>query len=189
MQRWPLLLALGAAASACGGPVEDEFVVQGLGSSQGEIRFGEETASHPAVGLLEMQIGGRIYLCSGTLIAADAVLTAAHCVDGASAAETFFRVGAGDTFGSGPTYGVAAIAMIPGYGAIGDVNVPDVAVLRLQGVVPDIAPLPLAQGTPTVGAKLVGVGFGQDETNGASGIKRSGLMVLEARLTGSAALP
>lgn len=189
MRKIAASLALWTLVTSCGMPVEGSIELDEAAAVEQEIRYGDETAAHPAVGLLEIQVGNLGYLCSGTLIAADLVLTAAHCVEGATPQGTFFRVGASSAYGAGPTYGTRSFAMTPGYSAIGDVNVPDLAVVRLQGAVPGVSPLPLAQAVPSQGAGLLGVGFGQDETNGASGVKRSGTMVLEGRAQGSAALP
>ena len=53
-----------------------------LGAQSSEIRYGAaDGAQHPSVVQLLMQVGNAYYLCSGSVIAEDAVLTAAHCVD------------------------------------------------------------------------------------------------------------
>lgn len=184
-----VLAGLVVLTPACGVEPTTGIDVGPPSESSGEIRYGDETTAFPAVGLLEISINGMVYLCSGTLIAPDLVLTAAHCVVGATPDATFFRVAASSTSAARPTYGASAIVVAPGYAAVGDANTPDLAVVRLSGDVPGVAPLPLAAAGPAEGTTLLGVGFGQDETNGAAGLKRMGTMVLTSTTRGSAGLP
>src|SRR5215467_1005308 len=63
--------------AACGGDVGD--------AEQENIQGGRKDTGHPAVGLVWMRGGG---FCTGTLIAPQVVLTAAHCVN--DAVEAFY---------------------------------------------------------------------------------------------------
>ncbi len=191
-----LAAAFAAVLTSCGeagdgelGEEFGEFDVDSDASAVQEIRFGEETAAHPAVGLLEITSDAFFGLCSATLIGPDAVLTAAHCVQGAGPDDLFFGVGADSTLGGVPSHRIASVAMAPGFVDINDPNVPDIAVLRLHDPVTGVTPLALSSSSPPLGTTLLGIGFGRDETNDNAGIKRSGTMVLETTVVGSATLP
>ena len=64
------LAVLAASLAACGGLSTDS-------AQDAEIQGGKKDTGHPAVGLVWISTGG---FCTGTLIAPQAVLTAAHCV-------------------------------------------------------------------------------------------------------------
>jgi hypothetical protein len=193
MQRsWAFLLALPLALAlpaSCGVESDLSLDVDDGSVDTAAIRFGAETTAHPAVGLLDIVIRYIPFRCSGTLIAPDMVLTAAHCVDEALAADVVFHLTAHAEVETGPTYGVSSIAMMPGFVDVADLAAPDLAVLRLAEPVRDVPPLPLATREPPSGTTLRGVGFGLDETSEGTGIKREGTMVLFTTLTGTASLP
>src|SRR5690606_17645570 len=99
--------------------------------------------------------------CSGTLVAEQVVLTAAHCVEGWLPTE--LRVHFGETSDEGVRVGVIASAIHPEY-APAPAYDNDLAMLLLEAPVgPDVAtPAPLATcvAGPLAGAELRLVGFG-----------------------------
>jgi secreted trypsin-like serine protease len=53
-----------------------------LGTQSYEVRHGvDDGDQHPSIVKLIMRVGSSYFLCSGSVIAEDAILTAAHCVD------------------------------------------------------------------------------------------------------------
>ena len=96
---------------------------------------GTPTTDWPAVG----QVGG----ASGTLIAGQYVLTAAHC------ASSTFTV-------NGTTYSTAQIYRHPSYDydALGTDSANDIAVLKLSTEVTAVTPIPILRSTPTVGGQI-----------------------------------
>lgn len=99
-------------------------------------------------------------VCSGVVLAPDAVLTAGHCVAGAQALKVHFRGGDGAPV----LIDVAARAVSPGYdaGAVaGRRRSVDLALLRTAEPLPDrFAPAALGAGEPRAGETLVVAGYG-----------------------------
>jgi len=107
---------------------------------------GQQTSGYDSVGLVNNQ-------CTGTLIAPNAVLTAAHCIpDGAADGQTF-EVG-------GRTYEAAQVVVHPEYSSR-DI---DLAVMILKENVVGVEPTAINRTTPQVGQILTLVGFGATGT-------------------------
>ena len=119
-----------------------------------------------------MVLSSRGGVCSGVVVAPDAILTAAHCVTGA----TDYRVHYRDADGRPVLLEPSGLAVHPGYdkGAIvGRRRSIDLALVRLA------APLPARFRTATLSA--ASPGKGEPVTFGGYGVSREG----EARSTGT----
>ncbi len=159
---WLALLSfvLGCNAGA-GEPATEDLPING-----GQIESG-----HPEVGIIQFE--GSV--CTGTLIADDLVLTAAHCVNGAAVA---FHVG--PSYATRTSYPAAAVTQPEGAWSgrcarFGDL---DVAIVRLAERVPNIAPSAIGSTSAQVNDDVVTVGFGDhEEANGEVtwGTKRSAI--------------
>ena len=141
--------------AACGG-------ADSLDAESDDIQGGSADSGDPAVGLLWLGSGG---FCTGTLIAPQVVLTAAHCVQGETSF-TFFT-GAGKATGqvASPT-GMAAHAGDKGvyYSKYSGGSCPnasgDVGLVHLAAPLTGIKPVALASAAPKAGTSCTAVGYG-----------------------------
>ena len=134
--------------------------------------YTDNAVGYPSVGLLAV---GSSVRASGTLIAPNVVLTAAHVFDAGSPVNTiFFTVG-------GSTYDVQTVVLSPtwtGFNAsIGKGD--DIAMIVLTSRVTNVAPASLYTGTDELGHVGIDVGFGYSGTgstghSGDFGTKRAG---------------
>ena len=124
---------------------------------------GQQTSDYESVGIVNNQ-------CTGTVIAPNAVLTAAHCIpqNPAEGGQTF-EVG-------GRTYEAERVVVHPDYNSNLDI---DLAVMILKQNVVGVEPTAINRTTPEVGQVLTLVGFGATGTpqaghDGSFGVKNVG---------------
>lgn len=135
---------------------------------QSDAAYVALAASFPSVGLLNG--------ASGTLIAPDWVLTAAHVVNAGSPAANSFTIG-------GQTYTGSSVAVAPGWnGSLFAGN--DIAVLRLSSPVTNVSPVGYNASGGEVGRVGTFAGFGLTGTGltgptGGGGTKRAGRNMLD----------
>ncbi len=160
-----------ATAPGCWVPV-DPAAGAALDVSQASIIDGSSTQDFPAVGALLIDEGAG--LCTATLVAGDAVLTAAHCAEmGNEAHEDFFFLGS-SLWDWGDEFRVVDAVVHPEY----DPEEPahDVALLFLDGL-PDVTPMALndrRMDSTWEGQLALLVGFGTTDSyyGNTSGEKR-----------------
>jgi len=147
-----------------------------------------QTADFPTVVALEAAPGQ--WFCTGTLIAADWVLTAAHCVEGETAATMKIRLGdnnINDTTG-GIVVAVAAVYAHPDYDGFAWDN--DVAVIRLATPVTDRTPTPIHRAMPATATPMIQVGYGAVDDNDmvAGVLHRLATTSIDCAVTGDASI-
>jgi len=183
VQGRTVIACLASLFFACGeGYDEAGEYTPGYDSTSQSIRFGavDDAQAYPSVLKLRMQVGNDMFLCSGTVIEARTILTAAHCVDNVAGASDVYV-----TRNDNSTLRATSMVLHPDYSADaphvrfihGDayrVSGPDLAILRFNS---DLnAPVtPLATADPRAGRTLRIVGFGANEEM-VTGVRRTGIV-------------
>jgi hypothetical protein len=145
-------------AAACGAPPGQDLAYNNYPILNG---VADTSQAHMAV----VAITDNTFMCSGTLIAANVVLTAGHCVSSRS-----MQVGFGNdvNWGSGMAWrSVTEKKVHPQYSASSTSIVNDIAMIKFTGSLPTgVVPIPhlpssLRITTADIGTQLTYVGFGQ----------------------------
>ncbi|XP_054089200.1 trypsin-like [Zeugodacus cucurbitae] len=115
--------------------------------------------AHPYQVSLSTKLGG--HFCGGSLIAADIVVTAAHCLQSFKASSIRVRAGATNNKKDGVIIKVAAAKYHPGYNPSTIEN--DVGILKLATPIEEsesVGYIELAETTPSTGTPAVVTGWG-----------------------------
>lgn len=191
-----VLILASVSASLVGCAAETEDNALSISTQQDAVQGGTVDRSDPAVGLLAIGDTSGNYqgFCTGTLIARNVVLTAAHCVvDGPILG---FYTGVGKVVDSSNQlallndpahlvfHAVAAQAAHPSYVAGSCPNITsDVGVVKLSAPIAGVTPLAFApsSGAPHASDTCSAVGFGLHNTASAStvGQKRTGTQIVD----------
>ena len=176
------LMTASSLVAACGcsshhGDVAATNVASDTPGVAPRIINGTVTTQFPSVGKVGDATG---YGCSGTLIAPQYVLTAAHCAEGVSDTGGRFMIG-------NLEYRTTKVYVHPNYNSnqIGSDAANDIAIFKLDRPVTNVTPTPIYRSNPAVGQMLTLVGFGYGGTgttgsDGVYGIKRSGTTPIDS---------
>ncbi len=126
---------------------------------------GGEPGSIPALVEVTFDTSSGSWLCSGTVVSPNVVLTAAHCADGIL---NSYVVWTEHTASSTAGVAVSAIVTAPGYDAIPD-YLNDAALLVLSSPT-SAAPIALATTEPAGGTPAAIYGWGDTTATGGSGL-------------------
>ncbi|KAL1925431.1 uncharacterized protein VTP21DRAFT_314 [Calcarisporiella thermophila] len=129
------------------GPSDDTRIYNGEKVNSGEMPF---------VLRLSLKKNGSYYRCTGSLIAKDAVLTAAHCLDG--------KEGATVHYGNNQSVNSKRLVMHPRYRQTG---YNDVGLIFLERGI-DVKPVVIDTNIPKEFDDMTAAGYGQTEKGGSS---------------------
>jgi len=167
--RFRLPALCGALIAAC----QPAVIIDEDAPEEGdELRRGDVTTSMPQVGELRLPITdepGRTATCTGTMVASQVVLTAAHCVD---YRDEDFDYDSGAFMIHSSVSSETFTHHIVGYRSFGTgIGDADLALLHLREPITGLTPLPLRADEPADGEPATIYGYG---TNDCSPSRASG---------------
>ncbi len=164
-----LLLGTALGSSACAPSVP-------VASDEAAIQGGARVTAFPAVGVVRLSLAQSF--CSGTLIAPDVVLTAAHCIEAEGEKVDAFFTGSGKASPDDAT-DPGTLGMVR-HEVVEQVRFPtfeyfftcpnpdlDIALVRLKEPLSDVEPMALGD-APASGASCTAVGFGAHDEGGVT---------------------
>ena len=160
----------------CGGLEQPDEQQQEIAEAEDPIIGGTTDNGDPAIVALFAHLPNETsgYLCTGTIVTATKILTAAHCVDPDVIGPGYIHeVMLGSPFGAGGTLAVSATAFDSAFDVNNLQNGHDVAVVTLAAATA-ITPIPFNTGALGSGTGVRIVGYGtNNHTGGGAGTKRT----------------
>ncbi len=190
------LVCLAVAGCSAERPIEPDPDGPAVTTSEAIVRGALDRGRHPAVVAVMVDDGPSRALCTGVVVARDAVLTARHClaesiVDtircparepqlGRHAAASAIAIHAADDVREAPPVAWGRSVRVPPGDALCDA---DLALVTLDRPLEGVTPLQLSRLAPRVSDRIVAVGYGQVGDRGRSGVRRFRTDVVVTRTT------